>query len=619
MSKLEPNRASFPDPPQSSEHDDNNHDSVSMPPNMKVSKTKRWHILCAGLHATLALLHLILVVIMIHQAERRVRIDVNRTTIWTTTTQILLQTFAIVYLAVVLLVSQKIFLARLLLTNQTLTASHDELASWLGLGSALNTLYKQRSTRSRFIPLFLITLYLAASATVKVTTAALFFYQPITITRFQDGALLSMYPDINYTSFIQMDTIDTPPRLQSILNQFLLVQDDPHIRNASFISAPLALVGIEGNTVYDIVPEVSNATSVMEVNTYTVDVTCNTFQENVNWKSTDGGTWPINFIVLGPPTMAKIIIHCDSLQMSVYNDTSRASVNQTHFQSGFCRSTVRQGKEMANVRTRGLVNPRLSFRVSGSLPAFGQGQLDPSSSLELLPMCYTTESNVTDKPIIINHQKLRIFPPAKFENSSLSSYPWPTTMIHNLENAIEDYIAGFLFVPHWRVLENSVERLQPSALAANQVQSQVPYEVTVLELQLSPVPVYVGFSASLIMLAIALWIVFTTPTIHHSALDSLGLLQLFWLAGYAGLEPELRPTEHKLRRAGQEIRVTLEEGGLGRLKFRTGFGSQDSFIGSFDTLKGLKIWGLFDRGGLLLRSSGKSCLGWMRDQDLRDA
>ncbi|KAJ6557621.1 hypothetical protein B0H19DRAFT_888703, partial [Mycena capillaripes] len=50
-----------------------------------------------------------------------------------------------IYTAILVFVTQRLAMRRKLWSYQTLTATHDHISSWMGLGSALATLYNQIS------------------------------------------------------------------------------------------------------------------------------------------------------------------------------------------------------------------------------------------------------------------------------------------------------------------------------------------------------------------------------------------------------------------------------------------------------------------------------------------
>ncbi|KAH8823034.1 hypothetical protein DL96DRAFT_260375 [Flagelloscypha sp. PMI_526] len=263
------------------------------------SRVYKWHIICVVLHIFGVILHLILVIVMNLRLERRFHVELgSETTLWSTIIQILLQGFALVYLSAALFVSQKLFMQRILATSQTLTGSHDQFSSWLGLGSAVNSLFKQHSVRSGVTTVVMIALYLAASAISKVTTSALFQLPAQNVTRTNNAQALMSFPFKNYTDDAG-DTDDTgdtgdtegtddtdaryngsrekgPQYLQSMWMTMMMYQQDPVIRRDPNVTI-LSSLGLDGNTVYDVIPVVANATGKVLVNAHTFNVECYSF------------------------------------------------------------------------------------------------------------------------------------------------------------------------------------------------------------------------------------------------------------------------------------------------------------------------------------------------------
>lgn len=76
------------------------------------------------------------------------------------------------YLALLVLVTQRLALVRDLRTQQTLTAIHDKTSAWLGLGSSLATLVDQVKVPATVSGVLFIVLYLAGIAVLHVVIPA---------------------------------------------------------------------------------------------------------------------------------------------------------------------------------------------------------------------------------------------------------------------------------------------------------------------------------------------------------------------------------------------------------------------------------------------------------------
>ncbi|KAH8795156.1 hypothetical protein DL96DRAFT_1291219 [Flagelloscypha sp. PMI_526] len=203
---------------------------------------------------------------MVTNLEKKVHVTLEHSGVWRTGLQISLQSFAVIYLSIVLFVTQKVYVQRMLASKQTLTKSHDESASWLGLGNAISSLYKQRSARSSQFSLSSIVLYLLASAVVKITTSALFQLPTISVPANVTVYATSRKPFPVATS--PSDSNDDT-NLQQIIMTLASKQwgnfTEPSLRST---------IGLYDNTLYDVIPSITNTSGPVEVNSYAVEVQC---------------------------------------------------------------------------------------------------------------------------------------------------------------------------------------------------------------------------------------------------------------------------------------------------------------------------------------------------------
>ncbi|KAH8818803.1 hypothetical protein DL96DRAFT_1622025 [Flagelloscypha sp. PMI_526] len=616
-------------------------------------RTVKWHIFCVLLHLSFVMLHLALVGVMNRQLERRVHVEVgSKTTLWSTVIQILLQAYAIGYLAAALFVVQKLFLQRLLLSRQTLTKTHDEFNSWLGLGSSLLTLAKQRSARSGFRSISLITLYLAASAVVKVTTSALFQLAPISLETFQTTNARSMNP-------LDLETDPTNPAgtgwmeypAQALLMQLVSFQDT---RSSNFVSN----LGLNESIIYDVISPIANATGEVEVDTYTVHVRCySATEEWIGYVSEPSLEFPFALISVNQPqdmiprvtgvgnqtyVVPMLMVYnitddkgqygsrlplsnvsffgvdnstedeswllfsqnstltdpdafsCGSMEGDITREAKTYPTNTTvisDFGLAICTVEVPQ--------TKGFISASQQSLIRNGFNSGREGQ-----SVLWTEVPYRLQDTFIRPPPYINDLKItsQSFEHAVYDGvgfdfyckrpgSSSSQYlkssdflfsrifrdylagldkytgkmtSWPVISWRDMEDALEHYFALSLFAR--RKATEEVARGTKSE-AARQYLVNVSVISQISELQLRGLPVYLGLAASLIMLAVALWITFTTPLLV-SSLDSFGVLQIVWLSKSDLLNaPGSQPTENKLRRAGLSTSVNFDEG-IGRIRKR---------------------------------------------------
>ncbi|KAH8797311.1 hypothetical protein DL96DRAFT_1641930 [Flagelloscypha sp. PMI_526] len=638
---------------ENSQEDDRSQDIVdkisllSNPTSEDNSIVRYWstHTLSIALHVCFVLLHVVLIIVMCLGAEKKVHVPWGYwTTFWTTGIQFILQTFAIGYLAIALFAAQKLFMQRILASPQTLTTSHDQYISWLGLGGALSSLYKQRSTASATRSLVLIAVYMAASAAVKVTTSTLFQLSPVYLPGEIQATATSMQPK-GPRGLIDGEAsgkiIDLQAKIMELVNQ----------NATSFVST----VGMDGNTLYDVIPVTANATGTVEVNTYRINVTCQMVDYDL-WKKNYPFKYVSRRLILFPGTVR---YHWLQAQNSPGNTSTfiiplmtflnisdsqgvylkRYPLSSVHFlyesytydafyefilaedrgpqsscsslyaylyprgpttiRQGFrgvvdtvqlsaCGIEVVTGKSQVDAQRRTLVDPPIR-KVSSSWSVYPGSAPDPSkwsASDEGYPdsgilfgkpgntgqvlQRWGCMGNVTDSQTGFNSgtQDSSFFETFAFQrmglygssDSGAQQEGLPSTTLHEIENILEDYVTMSFFAS-----QKANNTAQIEALASEQASVTIPQMILMSQLTLRPLPVFLGSGAALVMLAVVIWIALTTHLIHSPPND-LGLLQILWLSD-VNLGPVVRPTENKLRRAGNEITVVLQDG-LGTMRKR---------------------------------------------------
>ncbi|KAJ7242139.1 hypothetical protein B0H12DRAFT_1236803 [Mycena haematopus] len=171
------------------------------------------------------------------------------------------QIFATVYSAILVLLTQRLALRNDLNTRQTLTAVHDKTAAWLGLGSALSSLWQQTKIRAATWGVTCITLYLLCVFTLHVSIQALFHVVPY-------NATIPTFQPTNLTN------ADFTANLVSSYDILLMYGQVPTI-------------GLLENMVYDVIPSVPAATGNATVNAVLYDVQCMALQD-VLWATSSG-------------------------------------------------------------------------------------------------------------------------------------------------------------------------------------------------------------------------------------------------------------------------------------------------------------------------------------------
>jgi hypothetical protein len=82
-----------------------------------------------------------------------------------------------IYTVVLVLVTQQLTIQGICLKQQMLTATHDELAAWTGLGSALSVLWRQTHIAASAVGTLSIATYLIGISILHISTPSLLNFQ----------------------------------------------------------------------------------------------------------------------------------------------------------------------------------------------------------------------------------------------------------------------------------------------------------------------------------------------------------------------------------------------------------------------------------------------------------
>jgi hypothetical protein len=91
-----------------------------------------------------------------------------------------------------LYITQTAAIQNYLSNNQTVTATHDQVLSWAGIGSALSTLYSQLAIPATISGTLCVAGYLTAISLLHITTPALFSVQIFNNTILEDVETLGL-------------------------------------------------------------------------------------------------------------------------------------------------------------------------------------------------------------------------------------------------------------------------------------------------------------------------------------------------------------------------------------------------------------------------------------------
>ncbi|KAI0683023.1 hypothetical protein BC835DRAFT_1423689 [Cytidiella melzeri] len=326
--------------------------------------------LCQLLHIVLILLYAAAVMVASHQYEHGLNYAFTTAgqTSMSFTVSAVAQTFSTVYLAVLVLVTQRLALIRDLHTRQTPTAIHDKSSAWLGLGSSLVTLLDQTRVPAAVSSVVFIAIWLGGVAILHIAIPA--------------SVSVSVY---NHTVATQQQTQLARPDHQSSLDfvggaawDILAVYDQ------------FQQIGLLDNMIYDIIPTLPTAENQATVNATIFTANCGTVNASqaggalaFSRYSVDKNWWTLD---LSEGSDLGVLIPVMSYQALVTSAPLGSDVFQSTAAIVVASSTISIVDAAGDNATLVAIHPQLIFD--------GLGPHDPLRSIQLFA-CNINSQNIT--------------------------------------------------------------------------------------------------------------------------------------------------------------------------------------------------------------------------------
>ncbi|KAJ7600272.1 hypothetical protein C8J56DRAFT_1156707 [Mycena floridula] len=264
------------------------------------------HTLLYGLHVLLILMHIMLLVVERYGMAGSVKVKLGRPTkILSISLSIGSQTFAIVYLTILLYITQRLALRRILYSTKTITGIHDRQTAWSGLGSAINSCWNQLSVSASVWGVGIITIYLALMAGLKITTPSLLAlasvsqnYKTNVISTVNDPLLLKTL-DLDMRDPVYNELVTSAPLIVRVLQ-------NPKSRDSGFG------LGLRDNMLYDVLKNNSGVGTPM-VNSHVMNVSCGAlgpfeYSSNVTAASTGAYVFELEGSTITIPSIAPNVL-----------------------------------------------------------------------------------------------------------------------------------------------------------------------------------------------------------------------------------------------------------------------------------------------------------------------
>ncbi|KAJ7588932.1 hypothetical protein C8J56DRAFT_1049865 [Mycena floridula] len=277
-----------------------------------------------GLHLLLIIIHIVLLIANQYGIAGSVKVKLGRaTTILSISLIIGSQTFAIVYLMILLYITQRLALRRVLYSTKTITGIHDRQSAWLGLGSAFNSCWNQLSISASVRGVGIITAYLALMAGLKITTPSL-----LALASVPQNSTAKVDSKLN-DPFL-LETLQVLPPTSVSGGSHTIRRDEPDWDNPDgSIGLSPSIVrllqklksqdsgfgsGLQDNMVYDVLKN-NSGVGTAEVNSYMMNVSCGMmpgqYTRNVTESATPGQYVSDDGSILTIPSIAPNALSID--------------------------------------------------------------------------------------------------------------------------------------------------------------------------------------------------------------------------------------------------------------------------------------------------------------------
>ncbi|KAF8186112.1 hypothetical protein K438DRAFT_1836054 [Mycena galopus ATCC 62051] len=545
--------------------------------------------LCFLLHLLLVLIHVAVFISAIKHWEHRFVFSIEHQTTVSFWTTVVTQSFGTIYCAVLVFLTQKLAMRHILGLNTTLTATHDCISAWAGLGSALVTLLNQVSAPASVLGTLTIVVYLGCISILHTSIPAIVSVEVFNTT-VSVLATTSGIPDYANSTMITAT--------QNYLNTF----------TASFLPwrgvfDDSQILGLSEGSLYEVLTNATSGPGQAQISALGFNISCGYLSGNLSGSGTEdlefeigGNSVPVTFRFGGDDLVPNVVSVIDNIGDSIYmyttativdsqghegspvifNQDSLAAqnlttgfhlnVSQIQFLQCFKSLVAQSGmiNTQSNTITPGSLYPSIKNDYSRWLSA--PEVLVPSPTSTLLGSDFWAEFLASAGSSF--GYGTYYGPVDEYLMSYLSLNPFgnvtSTVLLHEIENALSSLLAMLFWTaghveldPWYRQYTGNLVGLIPEAVAPVLMSGMATLheqETTHVRLKLNLVAVTFGLTSSVIQIIVCL--VVLSPSIQRpGAPSSIGLLHTIWIWRtrrklLSPLRNVQHPTEHNLRCAG---------------------------------------------------------------------
>ncbi|KAJ7695561.1 hypothetical protein B0H16DRAFT_1842898 [Mycena metata] len=574
--------------------------SREAPPKARLKSSTTLGLLSLVLHSALVALHLTLIGIWGASLEHGLMFSLdNQKTVSFLITSIS-QTFGTIYAALLVFVTQTLWMRRSLQVDRTLTAMHDHAAAWTGIGSAMLHIWHQKTVAASLTGTFTVFLYLGNILVLHISTPALFSLQTFNFTRpllVETNGLPSY--NIGALNFTSAEWVGKFENLTGYASGSLYYL--PSVLGST------QNLGLNGSTLYDVL-DLNSGSGNVTIHATGFNITCGYLEsspeslsssDHVEWLD-DSGQFSMPSTQPGVISTTIPIIdsqnnHSPEVNLTPPMNMTTPSVSSIQlFQ---CSQSLVNQTAVVDAQSRLLlsVEPDIYKATSTWLPWKGPA-VNTSTGNPLIdlwgswyasmppsdfPRAMGNEDDFVSAADMYIIQKLNLHP------ANINDTP-STVMLHDLENTLGEIVAGMFWtlgniqptsgpvrgvyraVNSSMLVEIGPSIPPPTFLRGNVIVTEMQTRV---RLDLSIIAIVAGLTASIILALLSLPPVILNKTAQKEIpLDGTGMLHAIWLyRNSPELETELEQVEHptneNLRQAGMvRVRWADSGGGLRRRK-----------------------------------------------------
>ncbi|KAJ7156399.1 hypothetical protein C8R46DRAFT_431094 [Mycena filopes] len=225
-----------------------------------ILSTKDLRVCSAVLHTVLIIIHITLLLVSSKGLEHRVIFPLDQQRRVSLIITAVATAFGTIYSALLVFVTQTLFIRRSLQITQPLTAIHDTSAAWTGIGSAVLHLWRQSAVPGAALGVITALLYLGNILVLHMSSPALF-----SVVAFNTSISVPVGIESHLPVRFNSDTAD-------ILNVF-----DPYVQGALYflpsVLGNTTSLGLHGGTLHDVL-DANEGVGNVQVNATGFNVTC---------------------------------------------------------------------------------------------------------------------------------------------------------------------------------------------------------------------------------------------------------------------------------------------------------------------------------------------------------